>query len=264
MHNQESVVRDLIAEANELEQLLITLDDAQWRLATPAPGWTIAHQVGHLVADFHLAGLAASDPAAFRAVSSRLGKSFDSKVDAALEWYLDRPAQELLTRWRAELELATRALVALPADEPVPWLSRPLTASILACAGIMELFAHGQDIYDTLGLRRTYTDRVRHVVAFSLGNWEAGYLARGLTPPAVEVRFELSAPSGAVWQFGPAGAPQRITGPAVDFCLLTTRRRHRADLQVTAVGREADAWLDIAQAYRGDPGTGRAPGQFRT
>jgi uncharacterized protein (TIGR03084 family) len=92
--------------------------------------------------------------------------------------------------------------------------------------------------------------------------WDFGYQARGLTVPDKEFRFELTAVSGELWVFGPADAAQRITGPAVDFCLLVTRRRHRADLSLAAVGAEADRWLDIAQAYRGPAGPGRLPGQF--
>ena len=41
-----------------------------------------------------------------------------------------------------------------------------------------------------------------------------------------------------------------------------TQRRHRGDLGLIATGADADAWLDIAQAFAGPPGDGRAPGQF--
>jgi uncharacterized protein (TIGR03084 family) len=75
-------------------------------------------------------------------------------------------------------------------------------------------------------------------------------------------RFELTSPSGRMWAYGPDSAKQKVTGPAEDFCLLVTRRRNRADLALTASGAQADQWLDIAQAYRGSPGRGRAPGQF--
>jgi uncharacterized protein (TIGR03084 family) len=126
----------------------------------------------------------------------------------------------------------------------------------------MELFAHGQDIADALRVVPVRTDRIGHLVAFAVRVWDFGYLVRGLTPPATDFRFELTAPSGTRWEFGPVDSSDRITGPAVDFCLLVTRRRHRDDLALTATGPHADAWLDIAQAYRGSPGTGRQPGQF--
>ena len=80
--------------------------------------------------------------------------------------------------------------------------------------------------------------------------------------PMPPFRFDITAPSGAPWTFGPPEATQTIAGPAEDFCLLVTRRRHRDDLALTATGPDADRWLDIAQAYRGPAGPGRRPGQF--
>jgi hypothetical protein len=53
-----------------------------------------------------------------------------------------------------------------------------------------------------------------------------------------------------------------VTGPALDFFLLVTQRRHRADMAVTATGATADQWLSIAQSFAGPPGPGRKPGQF--
>ena len=70
--------------------------------------------------------------------------------------------------------------------------------------------------------------------------------------------------SGSPWcrrrrRSGPGGRrtpTQTVTGPAYDFCLLVTRRRHRADTDLVAVGADADRWLDIAQAFAGPPGEG--------
>jgi enediyne biosynthesis protein E11 len=258
------VLADLVAESEPLDQLLSRLDEPQWQLPTPAPGWTIAHQVAHLTADFHLAGMAATDPAGFEAMSAQVGGDFDTKLAAALQPYLTGSPADLLARWRSERDQAVAALAALPADQPVPWLSRPLTATQLAAAGVMELFAHGYDIADTLGHTLPATDRLRHVVAFALGNWDFGYQVRGLPAPATPFRYELTAPSGAHWSYGPADASQRVTGTALDFCLLVTRRRHRSDLAVETTGDDATRWLEVAQGYRGAPGPGRKPGQFRT
>jgi uncharacterized protein (TIGR03084 family) len=155
-----------------------------------------------------------------------------------------------------------QALASVPGGQLVPWLVNPLPRSILMMAGMMEAFAHGQDIADTLGVRRPRTDRVRFLVAFAVRTWDFGYLARGERVPDVRLGFELTAPSGAQWQFGPEDAAQRISGPAEDFCLLVTRRRHPDDLAITALGPDAERWLHIAQAYRGPAGEGRRPGQF--
>lgn len=260
---QRDVIADLTAEAGEFEGLITGLDEAGWRLPTPAPGWTVAHQAAHLAFIFRLAGTAAADPELFTAMIAQASANFEGAVNAALQEYLGDPPEVLLSRWRAERDSSIKALAAVPAGQLVPWLVRPLPAPVLACAGMMELFAHGQDIADALGVTRTPDDRLWHIAWFATLVWDFGYQSRGLTPPDVQFRYELTAPSGAVWEFGPADAEQRITGLAQDFCLLVTRRRHRDDLAVTATGADAEAWLDIAQAYRGPAGEGRRPGQFK-
>jgi hypothetical protein len=49
-----------------------------------------------------------------------------------------------------------------------------------------------------------------------------------------------------------------VHGSAYDFALLVTQRAHRDDLDLTCTGADADRWLDIAQAFAGPPGAGRA------
>ncbi|GAA0381294.1 TIGR03084 family metal-binding protein [Microbispora corallina] len=258
----EDVLRDLTAEADEVDRLVAGLEPEQWARPTPAPGWTVADQVAHLDFIFRIAGAAAADPAAFEAIAARAKNGFDAAVNAALGEYAGLSPDDLVSRWRAQRASTIAALGAVPEDATVPWLVNPLPPAVLACAGFMEVFAHGQDIADAVGARFERTDRIRHLCLFAVLTRDFGYQARGLTPPDVQFRYELTAPSGEVWEFGPADAEQRVVGSAADFCLLVTRRRHRDDLDVSAVGADADQWLDIAQAYRGPAGAGRTPGQF--
>ncbi len=257
-----AVIEDLTAEAAQIDALVAELSPAEWARDTPAVGWTVAHQVAHLSFVFRLAGTAASDAEAFAAMTAKAAEDFDGAVNAVLTTYpLDDP-ERLLARWRADRDFAIDALAAAPADRPLPWLVRPIPPGVLACAGMMEVFAHGQDIADALGVTPERTDRIGNVAGFAVLTWEFGYQSRGLVPPETEFRYELTSPSGQKWEFGPADAEQRITGEATDFCLLVTRRRHRDDLAVRGFGSDADHWLDIAQAYRGPAGEGRRPGQF--
>jgi enediyne biosynthesis protein E11 len=258
----QDVIGHLVAEGDSVDGMVAGLDAAGWSLPTPAPGWTVAHQVAHLSFVFRLAAAAAARPEAFQAIAASAQGDFDGAVNAALAEYADLAPADLLARWRTERVTAERALAAVPPDSLVPWLVRPIPPAVLAAAGMMELIGHGQDIADAVGVDREWTDRIAHVVGFAVHVWDFGYQARGLAVPDVRFRFELPSPSGAVWRFGPDDAAQRITGSAVDFCLLVTRRRHRDDLDLVAVGADADEWLTIAQAYRGAPGAGREPGQF--
>ena len=134
-----------------------------------------------------------------------------------------------------------------------------MSAAAMATARLMETWAHGQDVADALGARRVPTARLRHVAHIGVRARDYAYRAHGRTPPDVPLHVALTGPDGQAWAWGPADAADRVTGPALDFCLLVTQRRHRADLALTATGPDADAWLDIAQAFAGPPGPGRPP-----
>jgi uncharacterized protein (TIGR03084 family) len=133
----------------------------------------------------------------------------------------------------------------------------------MATARFMETWAHGLDVADGLaeaglGAGPAPDDRVRHVVHLGVRTRDFAFGTRELEPPGEEFRVELTAPSGETWAFGPEDAAQRVTGSAFDFALLVTQRRHRDDVDVQAVGAEAEQWLAIAQCFAGPPGEGRA------
>ncbi|GAA4311118.1 hypothetical protein GCM10023178_19890 [Actinomadura luteofluorescens] len=114
-------------------------------------------------------------------------------------------------------------------------------------------------IADALGERRAPTSRLRHVAHIGVRTRDFAFRNRGLEPPVEEFRVALRGPDGDEWTWGPPDARQSVTGPALDFCQAVTQRRHRADLALAATGPDADRWLDVAQAFAGPPGTGRAP-----
>ena len=49
MASADDIIDDLRAESDSLDALVATLPDEDWERATPAPGWTIAHQIAHLL-----------------------------------------------------------------------------------------------------------------------------------------------------------------------------------------------------------------------
>jgi uncharacterized protein (TIGR03084 family) len=152
---------------------------------------------------------------------------------------------------------------SLDPKQRIPWYGPAMSATSKVTARLMETWAHGQDIADALGVTRPATDRLRHVAHIGVGARPFSYLARGLEAPKVPVRVELRAPSGELWTWGPAEAGDVVRGPALDFCLVITQRRNRADGDLTATGPMADEWLSIGQAFAGPPGPGRRPGQFK-
>jgi uncharacterized protein (TIGR03084 family) len=253
------VLDDLRDESEGLDALVAPLAEGAWTAPTPAPGWTIAHQIAHLAWTDRQSVLAVTDPEGFGAVVEKAAAAIDTFVDGGAEEGAALPPAELLARWRSGRAELQAALRAQPPGARIPWFGPPMSAASMASARLMESWAHGEDVADALGVRRPPTARLRHVARIAVRARDYAYFVNGLTPPAEEFRVELSAPDGTLWAYGPEGAAQRVTGPALDLCLLATRRRHRSDLAVRAEGEDADRWLDIAQAFAGPPGPGREP-----
>lgn len=253
------VFDDLRAESEELDRLVAGLAAEGWRRATPAPGWSIAHQIAHLAWTDRSALLALTDADRFRELVEEALAAPDAFVDEGAEEAAGLPPAELLARWREGRARLDAALRAAPPGARFPWYGPPMPAPSMATGRLMETWAHGQDVADTLGVVRAPTNRLRHVVRIGVRARDFAFGVRGLPVPGEEFRVEVVGPSGQVWAYGPEDAAQRVTGPALDFCLLVTQRAHRDDLAVRAEGPDADRWLDIAQAFAGPPGTGRAP-----
>jgi enediyne biosynthesis protein E11 len=260
----DQVLADLTAEGDQLDLLVAGLEPADWQTMTPAPGWTIAHQIGHLASTDRVSVLAMTDPAAFLRLRDEQIGDFDGATDADAAAQAAQPAEVLLALWREGRAQVTAALAAVPAGQRVSWMVQPVAPATLASTRLMELFAHGQDIRDALAIAPQSSARLQHVARFSVRSRDFAFALRGLPAPAKEFRVELTGPDGDLWAFGQQDAKQRVSGPALDFCLLVTRRRHRADLSLIATGPDADQWLDIAQAYVGPPSAGREPGQFKS
>jgi uncharacterized protein (TIGR03084 family) len=257
------LLADLAAETAVLDSLVARLDEARWRAPTPAPGWSIHDQVTHLAYFDDVTRLSVTDPGRFQAEADQLtagGLDFPDRVAAqfrgtppreALAWF-DR-SRDQLTRAFREADPATR----------LPWFGPAMSPASSVTARLMETWAHGQDILDTLGIARVPTARLRHVADIGIRALRYSYAVNGLAVPADPVRVELAAPDGQNWSWGPAGARDRVTGNALDFCLVVTQRRHRADTRLDVRGPVAAQWIGIAQAFAGAAGPGRPPGHVK-
>ncbi|MCW4351927.1 TIGR03084 family metal-binding protein [Hoyosella sp. YIM 151337] len=254
-----SVVDDLDAEGAYLDELVSGLSESEWNSPTPATGWTIAHQIAHLAWTDDAAIAATTEPERFQALVTSAWKNPAGFVDdGAAEWAAIPPA-ELLERWRTGRAALSKALRNADPKVKLPWFGPPMSPASMATARIMETWAHGLDVADTLGIAPQPTSRIKHVAHIGVRTRDFAFALNQLQPPAEPFRVELVAPDGSVWVWGPDNASQRVTGTALDFCYLVTQRRHRADVDVRADGPDAEKWLTIAQAFAGPPGNGREP-----
>ncbi len=239
-----------------LHSVLTGLDDADWDRLTSSPGWTMRHQVRHLVHGDELAVLAATDPDRFAVVLADLLEDLEA-VSAAVTTPFTEPADELRERWVRGAATVRAAVASEPSDQPITWITGPMSRASFLTARVMETFAHGNDIAEAVGQPFDDGAALPHVAHLGVRTRAFAFTNSGQAVPATEARVELTDPTLA---FGPPDAPDRVTGPARDFCLLVTRRRHRSDTALAASGPHAEAWLAIAQCFAGPPSPGPPPG----
>lgn len=259
-----ALLDDLAAEGDELDAAVSDISDELWSASTPSEGWSVAVQIAHLCWTDTVAIQAAADPTGFTAylddlLSRESAEQLASLVDDAAFEAASAPRVELMERWREGRPKLVEALRGVPAGQRVPWFGPPMSAASMATARLMETWAHGQDVVDALEIARRPSSRLRHIAHIGVRTRDFAFISNSLSVPGEEFRIALTAPDGTEWTWGPPDASQRVSGPAVDFCLLVTQRRHRSDLALRTEGDDADAWLDIAQAFAGPPGSGREP-----
>lgn len=258
--NIDALQGDLAAETAALLGTLSQLDEAGWDTRTPAV-WSVRTQIAHLIYFDEAARHALVDPDAFR----RQLRADDpvKQAGAGMAGLRKRTGQELATLFaQSRVELAA-AFASAPLDRRVPWYGPDMGVASALTARIMETWAHGQDIYDALGLDHPATGAVRQVADIGVRTLKHSFASHKLEVPTSQVRVELLGPDDEAWTWGDDSCDDRVGGLAVEFCLVVTRRRHRADTDLRCEGSVASTWLDIAQAYAGPPGRGREPGQFK-
>ncbi|MCW2564924.1 MAG: wyosine base formation protein [Mycobacterium sp.] len=216
------LLTDLHYESDRLAEHLDGLAYEQWGLATPAQGWSIQDQVSHLAFFDDAARLALTHPQEFRTLAQTLvadGMDFPDRI-AAHHRIL---ALDALLAW---FVAARHDLLAGFIDENPRRRLHPPSPGLrnIVHLGVTTFgFAHTLDGLD------------------------------GLDVPDEPLRVELLCPDGQSWFWGPADASNRVSGPALDFELTITQRRHWTQTALVATGPVASRWLDTAQAFAGAP-----------
>ena len=251
---------DLVAEHAALDAIVADLDEARFNLPTPAEGWSVRDQIGHLAYSDVAGYLAAADPGAFARDVAALPRGERKERQLVIGRAMTGP--QLLHWWRLSRAAMVDVFRRLDARARLPWFGPSMSARSFATARLEETWGHGQDVADALGVERAPTERLRHIAHLGVITRAFSFTNQGRPAPDRDVRVELTSPGGDRWTWGDAGAAERVSGPALDFCLVVTRRRHVADTRLAVQGPIADEWMARAQAFAGPPGSGRKPGQF--
>ncbi|WP_179474003.1 TIGR03084 family metal-binding protein [Mycolicibacterium vinylchloridicum] len=247
------LLADLRTESDNLIAALRGLDADQWTLATPAAGWSINDQVSHLAFFDDATRLASADPIAFRAEADQLisgGMDFPDRIAARYRDVTPERQLEWFTTARSQL------LAAFGGDDPkrrLPWFGPDMSVASSATARLMETWAHGQDVYDAVGIAHPPSPGLRSIAHLGVATFAFAHTLNGMAVPGEAIRVVLHSPDGDEWTWGPVHSANQVHGTAEDFVLTVTQRRHWTETGLRAVGPVAQGWLEIAQAFAGAP-----------
>src|SRR5690625_2401321 len=113
----DSVLADLADESQQFDGWIEDLSDEQWRQDTPAAGWTIAPQIGHLAWTDDASLTAINDPDAFGQMMKAAVADPTGFVDTGADQWAALAPHELLRRWREGRGALADALAGVPRSE---------------------------------------------------------------------------------------------------------------------------------------------------
>ena len=263
------LVSDLRAECEALDRLVSGLDAAAAARQTKFFAWTIRDEIEHLhqVDGFGLAAMESDAAFAEVFISVRADQARGIELSGqARRDYAHLSWPELLGAWRAGWREIAARLDASNSKDRIMWFGPDMSRLAFAAARQMEVWAHGQDVLDTLGLSRPAEPRIRHICELGVRTFGWSFVNRDLDVPK-RPTVALVGPADEDWRW--PGENERenegadaglVSGTAHDFALVVTQRRNAADTGLVAQGEPARHWLEFAQCFAGAPQDHPPPG----
>lgn len=257
-----TIVEDLRAEGSDLYTLLHDMDTGYWTQKSTFKDWSVWDVVAHLHFSDHMALTSLRSADAFRALWKEITAS--TLTGYTTEWLkIDGQTMtgpDLLDRWRSLFLTLCDALENADPDERFAWAGPGMKARMFATARQMETWAHGWEIYDLMGVKRTHGDRLKNIAEIGVRTYGWTFTNRGLEVPEETPYVALTAPSGVQWTWHDPASAHSVTGDAVEFCQVVTQVRNIEDTALNVQGDNAHAWMRIAQCFAGPPEDPPAPG----
>lgn len=245
---------DFLAESETLFELIRPLPDTAFEQPTGFKNWTINNVIRHLHMWNYAADLTLRDGEAFEDFYRELGTRLEGGLrDFEADWLDNLAGQSLVEVW---LDFYREMAVRFGAADPsmrVKWAGPGMSVRSSITARLMETWAHGQEIYDLLGVVRTNTDRIRNIVVLGVKTYGWTFNVRGEDVLQPQPHLRLTAPSGEIWTYNEVSDVETITGLAEEFCQVVTQVRNVADTSLEIAGVNAANWMAKAQCFAGPP-----------
>jgi uncharacterized protein (TIGR03084 family) len=258
---QEAI--DFRDESTALFDLLEPLTEQEFDTPTLFKQWTLNDVLSHLHFFNRLADHSLRDKPQFERIAAELqaARAENDDLVAITDTLLEGlKGRALLAEWQAYFVGMGEAWREADPKQRLTWFGPSMSVRSSISARLMETWAHGQAIYDLMGVERIDTDRVRSIAVMGVNTFGWTFMNRGLEVPGDPPHVRLTAPSGERWEWHTPSESNRIAGRAVDFCQVVTQVRNIADTGLVVAGETATRWMTFAQCFAGPPRDPPAPG----
>jgi len=245
---------DFRQESEALHVLLRDLGPEGFERETLFKSWTVNDVIAHLHLFNHAAGLSLSDEAGFLVLREKVIAGLqrpNGMRGLANDWLEGLTGPPLLDAWWTLTLDVSEAFAAADPKRRLKWFGPEMSVLSSITARLMEVWAHGQEIYDLLGRERVNHERIRNIAHLGVKTFGWTFFNRGLPVPDRAPHVHLIAPSGDEWQWNEPDPQNAVSGKAVEFCQVVTQVRNIADTSLRISGDTAERWMAIAQCFAG-------------
>src|SRR5512137_1080690 len=254
---------DFRDECDALHSALENAPAEAWVEPTQFKGWTFDDVLGHLYFFDYASEIAARSrdeiQALFRDIFQANAAGV-SLIGYSRRWLDGCAGTDLLDRWHSQYQRLADIYAAFEPDHRLAWAGPDMSARSFMSARQMEAWAHGQAIFDALGIDRVEHDRLRNIAVMGVNTFGWTFKVNRREVPAVKPYVRLTSPSGALWEWNEPSATARVEGSAVEFCRVVAQTRNLLDTRLTVTGDVARQWMQSAQCFAGPPEKPPAPG----
>lgn len=248
--SSNSVLDALTEQRAQLEELLVSLDDAGWTTPVPrCPGWSVKDVVLHLCQTDEMATASAQGRLAEMA-AGWIGGNVDEGADNMVALERNTPNADVLARWRASSAEQRDSLAQADPKVRLQWVAGTLAPGTLATTRLSENWIHTGDIADALGVTLpTPASRLRNIAWLAWKTLPYAFEREGesMSGPVAAV---LTSPDADEWVFGDVDAATTVVrGPGEEWCLVAARRLEPSSTSLKAEGPDADAVLRLVRTY---------------
>ena len=241
----EKITQDIMDAILDLNEILKSLTDEEWKSPTTFKQWTPEEVVAHLFYFDRMTVYSVNFPDKFNDEASYMFKTF-----AALPNSLDRAvavkkrlgtndSESLRRQWYdSAISMCSVFQDVDPARRCI-WFGPDMGARMFMTARFMETWSHSQAIYDLIGKERIYKNNIKNIATIGIKTFGWTYLNRKLEVPNQIPFISLLSPSGIQWKWNEPSAEEFIKGQASDFCHVVTQTRNIDDTDLQLMGAVA-------------------------